>query len=153
VSVKELLESLKRDRAALLDAFSQLHFLSQRQKEVVAQGDSACINLYTKEKSQSMEIISKISIDIKKKANKINEEGASGDKSYAATFIANLDKDCQGIIAKIVGIESSDKDFISKFRECLGREARDVEDAKEKLKGLKKGYTETSTISLFDKRG
>ena len=93
MSVKELLGSLKKDKDALLDAFNQLHFLSQRQREVVGQGDADCVNLFLKDKTESMEVISKISAGIKKKVKQIKAEGAASDKSYAEKFALDLDKE------------------------------------------------------------
>jgi hypothetical protein len=153
VPVKELLESLKKDKEALLDAFNQLHFLSQRQREVVAHGDADCIDLFIKDKAESLGIIDKISLQIKKKVKQIRVEGAASDKSSAEKFALSLDKECQGIISKIAGIESADKDFINKTRELLGKEMKDVDDVKGNLRSIKKGYTSADSLSHFDKQG
>jgi hypothetical protein len=153
VPVKELLESLKKDKEALLDAFNQLHFLSQRQREIVVHGDTDCIELFIKGKTESLGIIDKISSQIKKKVKQIKTEGASGDRSNAEKFASHLDKECKDIIAKIASIETADKDFINKAKEFLGKELKDVDDVKGNLKSLKRGYTSTDGLSYFDKRG
>lgn len=151
--VKELLGSLKKDKEALLDAFNQLHFLSQRQREVVGKGDADCIDLFIKGKTESLAIIDKISSQIKKKVSQIRSEGGDSDRSNVEKFASALDKECQGIISKIAGIEDADKEFIHKTRELLAKELKDVSGVKGSLKSIKRGYSSTDGLGYFDKQG
>lgn len=151
--IKELLESLEKDKEALLDAFNQLHFLSQRQREVVAQADAECVGLFIKDKAESVAVINKISSEIKKKVKQISAEGTASDKTLAEKFAMNLNKECQNSINKIASIESADKDFINKVKDSLSKELKDVDETRGKLKNIKKGYTSTDGLSYFDKQG
>lgn len=151
--VKELLESLKKDKEALLDAFRQLQFLSQRQREVVGKADVSCVDAFIKDKAESMAVIGRISGQIKKKVGQIRTEGAAGEKSSVEKFAVELDRECQAVIKKIVAIESSDRDFILNARNSLSLEIKDVDETKGKLKNIRKGYIALDCLNYFDKQG
>lgn len=153
MSVKETFASLSKDKKALIDAFGQLYFLSRRQREIVANSAVKEINNYVRDKSEEMEIINEITAQIQKKLDYIRTEGRDADKSDAKEFALSLQKECQDIIEKIMSVESSDREFILKTRESLGKEVGQIDDTRVKLKKIKISYAAGDGVKFFDRRG
>jgi hypothetical protein len=152
LSLKSVFDSLEKDKVALLDAFEQLFFLSKRQREIVMRDAAKDINDLVKDKTNSIDIINKIKVDIQKKIAQIKAKGTISDKEGGEKFILELEKKCKNIITKIMELEAEDKDFISKTRDSLLKEIKDVDLTRGKLKDIKGAYSSRGG-SFFDKEG
>lgn len=143
---------LEEKTKEMLDVLMQIHFQSQKQRDMFEKANPEDIQDFAALKNQRLRTFRALLEEIQGLATKIRADAAA-DKAVLDGILAECEKKSRTLIDEIIAIETTDKLILDKLKIALSTEIDEVKKARVKLDALKDTYgAPQKDRTLFDNR-